>query len=197
MATLRERMVRDMELRGLAEDTQRSYLASVEGLARYYNEPPDQIDQERVRAYLEYLRAKAATLPSPKVLAKRVLADKVEIPSELFGNSEILMTNLSDAPKALGEPVTLSLKSHDTAAAMVRANSVNRRPISPCRNAIGTNTATSTTVVAITAKPTWRAPLRLQPDAFRHGPPCAGEYFRALRWNRRRPGRWRVPAQAG
>ena len=35
---------------------------------------------------------------------------------------------------------------------MVRANSENRRPTSPCRKAIGTNTATSTTVVATTAK---------------------------------------------
>ncbi len=68
--------------------------------------------------YLEYLRAKATESPTVKMLAKRILADKVEIPSELFGNSEILMTNLSDAPQALGEPVTLSLKSHDTGAAM-------------------------------------------------------------------------------
>ena len=68
--------------------------------------------------YLEYLKAKAATQPSVKVLAKRVLADKVNIPSELFGNSQIVMANLSDAPKALGEPVTLELKSNDTPAAL-------------------------------------------------------------------------------
>lgn len=68
--------------------------------------------------YLEYLQARARTSPSVRVWAQRLLADKVEIPSELFGNSEVLMTNLSDAPQALGEPVTLSLKSHDTAAAM-------------------------------------------------------------------------------
>ena len=68
--------------------------------------------------YLEYLKAKAATQPSVKVLAKRVLADKVNIPSELFGNSRIVMANLSDAPEALGEPVTLELKSNDTPAAL-------------------------------------------------------------------------------
>ena len=74
--------------------------------------------EETPQTYLEYLRAKAAESPTVKMLAKRILADKVEIPSELFGNSEILLTNISDAPSALGEPVTLSLKSHDTPAAM-------------------------------------------------------------------------------
>jgi len=68
--------------------------------------------------YLEYLRARAASSPTPKVLAKHMLADKVNVPSETFGNSQILMTNLSDAPEAVGEPVTLELKSNETPAAM-------------------------------------------------------------------------------
>ncbi len=68
--------------------------------------------------YLDYLKLRAETLPSPKVLAKRILADKVGIPSELFGSSEILLTNLSDAPQALGEPITLELKSHETPSAI-------------------------------------------------------------------------------
>jgi uncharacterized protein (TIGR03546 family) len=68
--------------------------------------------------YLDYLTLRAETLPSPKLLAKRILADKVGIPSELFGSSEILMTNLSDAPQAVSEPMTLELKSHETPAAM-------------------------------------------------------------------------------
>ncbi len=66
--------------------------------------------------YLEYLRAKALTNPTVSVLAKRVLADKVELPNEMFGDSQILLTNLSDAPRALGEPITLELKSHETPA---------------------------------------------------------------------------------
>lgn len=74
--------------------------------------------EEIPHKYLEYLQVRATTQPTPKVLAKRVLADKVDIPSEQFGNSQILMTNLSDAPKALGQPVTLELKSNDTPAAM-------------------------------------------------------------------------------
>jgi len=68
--------------------------------------------------YLEYLQAKAKTLPSPRVLAKKVLADKVVIPSELFKNSQITLTNVSDAPKAAGLPVTLEMKSYETPAVM-------------------------------------------------------------------------------
>lgn len=73
---------------------------------------------EAPHRYLDYLSLRAETLPSPKVLAKRILADKVVIPSELFGNSKILLTNLSDAPQAVGEPMTLELNSHETPAAM-------------------------------------------------------------------------------
>lgn len=73
---------------------------------------------EPPHSYLEYLQARAVTNPTVTMLAKRVLADKVALPSELFGNSAILMTNLSDAPEALGEPITLELTSYDTPAAL-------------------------------------------------------------------------------
>jgi uncharacterized protein (TIGR03546 family) len=66
--------------------------------------------------YLEFLSARAVTPPSPKVWAKQILADKVAIPSALFGNSEIQLLNLSDVPRAIDQPVTLQLKSHDTPA---------------------------------------------------------------------------------
>jgi len=68
--------------------------------------------------YLDYLKARAQTAPFPRVLAKHVLGDKIEIPSELFGNSKLVMTNLSDAPAAVGEPITLELTSNETAAAL-------------------------------------------------------------------------------
>ncbi len=74
--------------------------------------------EKKPETYLEYLRAKAAGQPTFRMLAKSVLADQVEIPSELFGNSLILLTNLSDAPEAVGEPVTMELNSNDTDAVM-------------------------------------------------------------------------------
>ena len=73
---------------------------------------------ETPHKYLDYLNLRAQTQPTPKMLAKRILADKVGIPSDLFGLSQILLTNLSDAPQALGEPMTLELKSHETPAAV-------------------------------------------------------------------------------
>lgn len=73
-------------------------------------EPPE--------SYLEYLQAKAATSPTVKMLAKRIFADNVNLSSELFGNSAILLTNVSDAPDVLGEPITLEMSSHETAAAL-------------------------------------------------------------------------------
>ena len=46
-----------------------------------------------------------------------------------------------------------------TAAATVTPNSPNSRPISPLMKEMGTNTAISTSVVAMTAKPISREPL--------------------------------------
>ncbi len=45
-----------------------------------------------------------------------------------------------------------------TAAATVSANSVNRRPVRPCRKASGANTATSVSDIAITANAISREP---------------------------------------
>jgi len=56
MATqLRKRMIEDMQLRGMAEKTQASYLRSVHKLAEHYNKPPDQITEEELRQYFLYL----------------------------------------------------------------------------------------------------------------------------------------------
>jgi uncharacterized protein (TIGR03546 family) len=73
---------------------------------------PKEIPQE----YLEYLQVEASVPPSPRLLARKILADKVEIPSELFGNSKILLTNISDAVQSAGLPVTFEMKSNDTPA---------------------------------------------------------------------------------
>ena len=41
MKPLRQKMLNDLLVRGLAENTQKSYLQSVTGLARYYTRSPD------------------------------------------------------------------------------------------------------------------------------------------------------------
>ena len=55
MTPLRQRMTNDMTVRGLAENTKRSYLTSVTGLARHYRRSPDQISAQEVQDYLIYL----------------------------------------------------------------------------------------------------------------------------------------------
>ena len=48
-------MIRDMQLRRLADRTQESYLYAVTGLAQYYKESPDRITEKKVQDYLLYL----------------------------------------------------------------------------------------------------------------------------------------------
>jgi len=91
-----------------------------EQLEKLRNWLPDSNDAPKVEEpphkYLDYLLAKAATAPSPRMLAKQILADKMEIPSTLFGNSKLEMTNLSDAPTAADLPITMQLQSYVTPA---------------------------------------------------------------------------------
>ena len=53
---LRQRMIEDMQLRGLAKGTQAMYVASVRQLAEYYGKSPDLITEEELRQYFLYLK---------------------------------------------------------------------------------------------------------------------------------------------
>lgn len=55
MTALRERMLEDLRLRGLAPKTQEAYVGAVRNLAAYYHKPPDQITEEELRQYFLYL----------------------------------------------------------------------------------------------------------------------------------------------
>ena len=56
MTELRQRMLENMQLRGLAPKTQAAYLRAVRQLAQYYSKSPDQITQEELRDYFLYLK---------------------------------------------------------------------------------------------------------------------------------------------
>jgi len=73
---------------------------------------PEQVPQK----YLDYLTAHAITSPAPRILAKKITLNNVEISSPTLGNSNILLTNINDAPQAAKLPITLELKSIDTSA---------------------------------------------------------------------------------
>lgn len=56
MTELREKMIREMELRNLSENTQRSYLRAVYGLTKHYMQSPDKMTKEMIEDYLLYLK---------------------------------------------------------------------------------------------------------------------------------------------
>lgn len=56
MTPLRQQMIEEMQLRGLAETTQKNYVHTIRRLAAYYDRSPDQITDEEVRSYYLYLR---------------------------------------------------------------------------------------------------------------------------------------------
>jgi len=64
--------------------------------------------------YLDYLVARADVQPSPRLLAKSVLLEKVRIPSLVLGNSTIGIENVNDSPAAAALPIKLAVKSNDT-----------------------------------------------------------------------------------
>ena len=64
MTMLRQRMIEDMQLRGLAPRTQEAYVAAVAQLAKYYHKPPDEIGEEELRLLQNGYRVHLALLLS-------------------------------------------------------------------------------------------------------------------------------------
>ena len=82
------------------------------------NAEPEAEAEEAPQKYLDYLLARAPVEASPRMMAKRILVEKVLIPSNLFGNSDVLMKNISDSARTAKLPVTFAMTSHDTGAAL-------------------------------------------------------------------------------
>ena len=66
MSILRQKLIDELEVRGLSRNTQESYLGYISRLSRHYHRSPDQISDEELRAYLLHLlrekKNKAGTL---------------------------------------------------------------------------------------------------------------------------------------
>ena len=56
MTPLRQKMIEDMQLRGLAKRTQEAYVRAADGLAAYYRKSPAAVNEEEIRQYLLYLK---------------------------------------------------------------------------------------------------------------------------------------------
>jgi integrase/recombinase XerD len=55
MTLLRQRFLRDLQLRRYSPSTQAHYICAVRGLARHYRQPPDQLSAAQVQDYLLHL----------------------------------------------------------------------------------------------------------------------------------------------
>jgi len=55
MTCLKQRMIEDLQLRGLSPRTQEAYVRVVRQLAEHYDKPPDEIAEEELRQYFLYL----------------------------------------------------------------------------------------------------------------------------------------------
>jgi len=55
MSALRDRMIRDMTVRGFSPRTHEAHVQQVVGLARYYHRSPDQLSADEVPAYIALL----------------------------------------------------------------------------------------------------------------------------------------------
>ncbi len=64
MTGLRKRMNEDMELAGYSERTRQSYVGAVNGLAKHYQCPPDQLDEEDIRRFFLHLIEERGSSPS-------------------------------------------------------------------------------------------------------------------------------------
>ncbi len=56
MTPVRQKMIKAMELRNLAKETQRGYLSAVKGIARHYHQSPDHLTKDEIEDYLLYLK---------------------------------------------------------------------------------------------------------------------------------------------
>ena len=64
ISPLRRRMIEDMTVRNLSPATQRSYLAAVSKLSRYFGRSPDRLGLEDVRAFQVHLVAIGMSWPA-------------------------------------------------------------------------------------------------------------------------------------
>jgi site-specific recombinase XerD len=60
-------MIEEMKLRNFSPRTQKSYVAAMVGLVKYYRRSPDQLTQDDIRSYLLYLEKRGLSPNSRNV----------------------------------------------------------------------------------------------------------------------------------
>ena len=64
ISPLRQRMTRDMEVRGFTACTQRGYIAAVRNFTVFLGRSPDQADKEDLRRFQHHMRTSGASATS-------------------------------------------------------------------------------------------------------------------------------------
>lgn len=85
MTPLRQRMVEDMQLRGLSEKTQEAYVRAVRQLAEHYGKSPQHISDEELRQYFLHLTNVKQFSPSAVQVALYGISSSSSIHSEKSG----------------------------------------------------------------------------------------------------------------
>jgi integrase/recombinase XerD len=73
MTSLRQRMLEDMQVRNLAASTQQVYVQQVALFARHFNQSPERLGPEQIRAYQVYLATEKKAAPSSILIAVSAL----------------------------------------------------------------------------------------------------------------------------
>jgi site-specific recombinase XerD len=108
MTPLRKALIEELVLGGYSPRTQEAYIHQVRQLAKYYRQPPDQLSEQQVRAYLFYLareRQLSASTLNQAVNAFRFLYDRV-----LHRNVEALCRALPHPRKAIRRPQVFAIQ---------------------------------------------------------------------------------------
>jgi integrase/recombinase XerD len=103
MTPLRQKMIRQMDLKNLSPHTRRSYLNAVNRPARYYRQSPETITSEMIEDYLLYLKNEKGNAPASCCLVltglrffyKHVLDQQIEIGFRLTKKPRKLPTVLT------------------------------------------------------------------------------------------------------
>lgn len=106
MTALRERMLEDLQLHGLAESTQRLYIQAVRKLAEHYEKPPDQITEEELRQYFLYLTQVKQIAPN----TLGVVLHGIRFFYERTLHREWTILDLVQPPKRKKLPVVLTIE---------------------------------------------------------------------------------------
>ncbi len=73
MTSLRRRMLEDMAIRNLADNTQAAYIQQVVAYAKHFDRPPEELGPEEIRAYQVYLTQTRMLSPSSVSVATGAL----------------------------------------------------------------------------------------------------------------------------